>query len=149
MVKQALPRLRVSELWLAKRERAVSEADALTLAGTITPDAVPVLLDLDRERCALTIAGAPRSWTTWKSRLLAGDVDPGVSARLGETLAAWHRATFGMTRRGVSSPTTRRLISCALIRFYRTVSARRPSWLARSTPLENPDADHTRVPRPW
>jgi aminoglycoside phosphotransferase (APT) family kinase protein len=94
VVKQALPQLRVRELWLAKRERAISEAEALTLAATITPDAVPVLLDLDRDRCALTIAGAPRSWNTWKSRLLAGDVDPGVAARLGAILAAWHSATF-------------------------------------------------------
>jgi 5-methylthioribose kinase len=95
VVKQALPRLRVRELWLAKRERAISEADALGLVGTITPDTVPAVLDLDRDNCALTIAGAPSSWTTWKRRLLAGDVDPAIATRLGATLAAWHAATFG------------------------------------------------------
>jgi 5-methylthioribose kinase len=94
VVKQALPRLRVAELWLAKRERAISEAHALGLAGRITPDTVPAVLDLDRDRCALTITGAPAGWTTWKRRLLAGDVEPTVATRLGATLAAWHTATF-------------------------------------------------------
>ena len=94
IVKQALPQLRVSELWLAKRERAISEAEALTLAATITPDSVPVLIDSDRDNCALTIDGAPTSWSTWKSRLLAGDVDPTVASRLGSILAKWHGATF-------------------------------------------------------
>jgi aminoglycoside phosphotransferase (APT) family kinase protein len=94
VVKQALPRLRVRELWLAKRERAISEAEALALAGRITPDTVPAVLDLDRDNCALTIAGAPTSWGTWKSRLLAGDVDPTVASRLGSILASWHTATF-------------------------------------------------------
>jgi aminoglycoside phosphotransferase (APT) family kinase protein len=94
VVKQALPRLRVRELWLAKRERAISEAEALTIAATITPDAVPALIDSDRDNCALTIAGAPASWSTWKSRLLAGEVDPTVASRLGSILARWHGATF-------------------------------------------------------
>jgi aminoglycoside phosphotransferase (APT) family kinase protein len=94
VVKQALPQLRVSQLWLAKRERAISEAQALTLAARITPDAVPALIDSDRDNCALTIAGAPTSWSTWKSRLLAGDVDPTVASRLGSILARWHGATF-------------------------------------------------------
>lgn len=94
VVKQALPRLRVRELWLAKRERAISEARALGLVGRLTPDTVPALLDLDRDNCALTIAGAPASWTTWKRRLLAGDVDQAVATRLGATLAAWHTASF-------------------------------------------------------
>jgi aminoglycoside phosphotransferase (APT) family kinase protein len=94
VVKQALPQLRVRELWLAKRERAISEAEALTLAAMLTPDAVPALVDLDRDNCTLTIAGAPASWSTWKRRLLAGDVDPVVASRLGNILAAWHGATF-------------------------------------------------------
>ena len=48
VVKQALPRLRVEDEWLAKRERAINEARALRLAHTITPGCVPALLDVDR-----------------------------------------------------------------------------------------------------
>ena len=47
VVKQALPRLRVEDEWLAKRERAVNEARALQLAARITPGRVPALLDVD------------------------------------------------------------------------------------------------------
>jgi hypothetical protein len=59
VLKQALPRLRVADEWLANRERAINEAEALRLVGGITPDRVPVLVDLDRERCALVTSAAP------------------------------------------------------------------------------------------
>ena len=94
VVKQALPRLRVEDEWLAKRERAINEARALRLAHTITPGCVPALLDVDRDLCTLTMTAAPGDWRTWKDRLLAGEADVEVAHRLGEILAAWHGATF-------------------------------------------------------
>jgi 5-methylthioribose kinase len=94
VVKQALPRLRVEDEWLAKRERAITEARALEFAARITPGTVPALVDLDRDRCALTIAAAPPSWVPWKSRLLRGEADAAIASRLGAILAAWHRASF-------------------------------------------------------
>jgi 5-methylthioribose kinase len=126
VVKQALPRLRVPELWLAKRERAISEADALVLAATITPGAVPAVLDLDRDSCALTIAAAPRGWSTWKSRLLAGDADPAIASRLGSILGSWHRATVaddGVARRFADYEAFDQL---RVDPFYRTVAQRHP-----------------------
>jgi 5-methylthioribose kinase len=126
VVKQALPRLRVPDEWLAKRERAIGEADGLTLAREITPGHVPALLDLDRPRCALTIAAAPDTWVTWKSRLLAGAVDEAVAARLGGILAAWQRATFGdetVARRFADYEAFEQL---RVDPFYRTVALRRP-----------------------
>src|SRR5262245_5077530 len=94
VVKQALPRLRVEEEWLAKQERAINEARALELAGMITPGRVPAVLDVDSELCALTVAAAPAEWTTWKHRLLGGEADESVASELGALLAAWHGATF-------------------------------------------------------
>jgi tRNA A-37 threonylcarbamoyl transferase component Bud32 len=93
VVKQALPRLRVEDAWFAKRERAINEAAALRLAGSISPRSVPSLLDVDADACALTIAAAPEGWGNWKQRLLDDDVDPQVAARLGTLLAGWHTAT--------------------------------------------------------
>ena len=95
VVKQALPRLRVAEEWLAKRERTLTEAEALRLAGRLVPGSVPAVLDVDEEACALVVAHAPDAWQNWKAQLLAGDVDPAVAARLGATLAVWHRETEG------------------------------------------------------
>jgi Phosphotransferase enzyme family len=93
IVKQSLPRLRVQEEWLAKRERVLTEAEALRLAGRITPGAAPSVLDVHEESYTIVIDRAPDGWRTWKDDLLAGSADPAVAARLGELLAAWHRET--------------------------------------------------------
>ncbi len=93
VVKQSLPQLRVESEWLAKRERAITEARALTYAHRISPDAVPAVLDVDEERCALTIAAAPSAWRCWKDDLLDGHADADVGARLGSLLGRWHFAS--------------------------------------------------------
>jgi 5-methylthioribose kinase len=93
VVKQALPRLRVADEWLATQERALTEADALRLAADLTPGAVPAVLDVDEGSYAIVIAAAPDGWVNWKDELLRGDVDPAVGERLGALLAAWHHGT--------------------------------------------------------
>jgi 5-methylthioribose kinase len=95
VVKQSLPRLRVADEWLAKRERAITEARALEVAAGLIPGAVPRVLDLDLEACAFTIERAPASWPTWKEDLLLGRTDEAVAHRLGSLLAAWHAGTTG------------------------------------------------------
>lgn len=94
VVKQALPHLKVDDDWPAKRERAVTEAEALRLAASLTPRLVPEVLDADPEACALTISHAPATWRPWKDLLLAGTADPRVAAGLGSGLASWHRGTL-------------------------------------------------------
>jgi aminoglycoside phosphotransferase (APT) family kinase protein len=96
--KQALPRLRVADEWLAKRERALAEARALTIAHELTPGSVPRVIDVDPERCAITIEAAPRDWRVWKDDLLRGEADPAVADQLGRLLATWHRGTRGGMR---------------------------------------------------
>ena len=93
VVKQSLPRLRVADEWLAKRERVFTEARALRLQARLTPGRVPHVLDVDPDRFAITIAHAPEGWSDWKARLLAGVADPDVGAELGRVLGVWHRAT--------------------------------------------------------
>ncbi len=95
VVKQSLARLRVADEWLAKRERAVTEAQAIVLAASLMPRAVPRLLDLDRDACAFTIERAPAGWRTWKDSLLEGEADVTVAHQVGLLLAAWHAGTFG------------------------------------------------------
>jgi 5-methylthioribose kinase len=90
VLKQALPRLRVAEEWLAKRERALAEARALELAGALTPGSVPRVVDVDPVRCAIVIELAPPSMHTWKQDLLAGDAQPDVARELGRLLGCWH-----------------------------------------------------------
>jgi aminoglycoside phosphotransferase (APT) family kinase protein len=96
--KQALPRLRVADEWLAKRERALAEARALTIARGLAPGSVPRVIDVDPERCAITIEAAPPDWRAWKDDLLRGEADLAVADRLGRLLATWHRGTWGAVR---------------------------------------------------
>jgi aminoglycoside phosphotransferase (APT) family kinase protein len=93
VVKRALPRLRVAEVWEASAERSFTEAAALRWAASITPEAVPDVLAVDRSRHAIVIALAPDSYANWKQTLLAGIVRPAVGGRLGALLAAWHVAS--------------------------------------------------------
>lgn len=93
VVKQSLPRLRVRDEWCAPRERVLTEADALVLAGTLTPGSVPRVLDRDATRNIIVLERAPAGWTDWKSMLLAGVVDPPVAERLALVLASWHAGT--------------------------------------------------------
>lgn len=93
VVKQSLPLLRVTEDWPAKRERVITEAEALRLAGQLTPGAVPEVLDCDAASFVITLARAPDSWRNWKAVLLSGEADAGAASELGRVLAAWHSKT--------------------------------------------------------
>ena len=126
VVKQALPRLRVADEWLAKRERAITEADALRLAARIEPDSVPDVLDVDEDACALTVARAPGGWPNWKEELLKGHADPRVARSLGSLLARWHESTEGdddVARRFSDSEAFEQL---RIDPYYRTVMRRWP-----------------------
>lgn len=130
VVKQARARLVVEDEWLAKRERAVTEAAALDLAGTLVSDSAPALLDVDPAACVLVVAWAPPAWSDWKTRLLRGEVDVGVAVRLGEILAVWHAAT-------AQDPDTARAFDDAeafeqlrVDPYHRTVMRRRPDLAA-------------------
>ncbi|HVE75586.1 MAG TPA: aminoglycoside phosphotransferase family protein [Actinomycetota bacterium] len=95
VVKQALPQLRVDQEWFAKTDRAVSEGRALEIFGKLTPDAVPRVLDIDREGHAITMSAAPPRWQNWKTLLLSGEIDTQVGTRLGKLLGTWHASTGG------------------------------------------------------
>lgn len=99
VVKRALNKLRVRSEWLAKPERALTEAAAIDVLHRITPDQTPELLDLDPERFTLVMSAANPSWTSWKARLLHDRLDATVELAVGRTLGAvlgtWHLASSG------------------------------------------------------
>lgn len=93
VVKRALPRLRVAQVWEASAERSHTEAAALRWAHDVAPDAVPRVVAMDRENSVLVIELAPSGYDDWKQQLLAGEVRADVGNRLGELLAEWHVAS--------------------------------------------------------
>jgi tRNA A-37 threonylcarbamoyl transferase component Bud32 len=90
VVKRALPRLRVAQEWHSSPTRVLREADAMIFARSVRPDNVPEIVDIDEEGLTIVMRAAPDSMENWKSRLLAGVIDPGVGGLLGDALAAWH-----------------------------------------------------------
>lgn len=125
VVKQALPRLQVADEWLADPHRAASEAEALRVTASLTPAAVPPLIDVDAQRCALVIEEAPGNWRNWKSALLDGHADPGVAERLGAILSVWQRETWedrAIAGRLPAGPFEQLRIDP----YYRTVMRRHP-----------------------
>jgi 5-methylthioribose kinase len=90
VAKEALPRLRVADEWLSSPARVLVEADAIAFAGTVRPDNVPAIVDVDEERLVIVMTPAPAGVANWKARLLGGDIDPTIGGFLGEVLADWH-----------------------------------------------------------
>jgi len=124
VVKQALPRLRVAEEWLAKRERIATEAAALRWAASATPEAVPTILDADPAAFTISIARAPLGWTDWKACLLNGDANPAVAARLGVVLAVWHATTRDDPAMAACFDAAEAFDQLRVDPYYRTVMAR-------------------------
>lgn len=97
VVKRALGKLLVRDEWLAKPERAVTEAAAIEVLHGITPEQTPELLDVDPERFTLVMSAAPGTWVPWKTRLLGNHLDAPseieTARELGQVLGTWHRRT--------------------------------------------------------
>ena len=126
VVKQSLPRLRVAEEWLAKRERVLTEAAALHWTRMVTPAAVPAVFDVDEAMCAVTIEHAPTAWQNWKTCLLNGAADPAVTARLGTTLAAWHTASWAGAAGSDRFDDGEAFVQLRVDPYYRTIMVRHP-----------------------
>ncbi|MCS3844071.1 phosphotransferase family protein [Microbacterium sp. AK031] len=127
VLKQARAKLAVAEAWFAPRERVLREAEGLRVLSGIDPDAAPAVVDLDSEALTMTMEQAPDDWTDWKTRLLAGDVDPAIAAQLGGSLSRMHQATRGGS--GLSAELVADVETFDVLRiepYHRTAARRNP-----------------------
>jgi 5-methylthioribose kinase len=91
VIKQSRERLRVAMEWRARLERIWTEEAALELLGSILPNGtVPRVLFNDRANYLFAMTCAPDEAVTWKSRLLADDVDVTIASRVGDVLGTIH-----------------------------------------------------------
>jgi 5-methylthioribose kinase len=127
VLKQSLGRLRVADEWLAKRERIITEANALQLANRLTPGAVPAVIDVDVEGLTLTMARAPQEWRNWKDCLLHGEAEPTIAHRLGSVLGTWHRETADHMEIASRFNDLEAFDQLRVDPYYRTVMRRRPA----------------------
>ncbi len=132
VVKQALDQLLVEGDWFATPERAVTEAAALSMLRSLTPDYVPELVDASPADHALVMTAAPADWRTWKARLLAdefdGEHERAAASVLGTVLANWHTATAGDRSIAARFDDYEAFEQLRIAPFHRTVLARHPVW---------------------
>jgi len=96
VVKRALPRLRVAQVWEAPVSRNASEVEWMLEAGRIVPDAVPQVLAHDAARGAFAMTYlAPADHPVWKTELMDGRIDSAFAGRVGGLVAAIHAGTAG------------------------------------------------------
>src|SRR5579883_938913 len=87
VLKQSLGKLRVEQDWFSDRGRIFRESGVLRgLAPLLPAGSLPEVLFEDRENCLFAMSAAPPEAQSWKSLLLAGQVDPEIAAVIGRML---------------------------------------------------------------
>ena len=134
VVKQALPRLRVRDVWQAKPERTDTEAAALRLCGELTPAAVPRLLAHAPEQHVLAMELLPAAARNWQAEIGAGRTHAGEGRWAGVTLGTWHAATAGRADVAAAFDDFEAFEQLRLRPFHETVMRRRPELAATLAP---------------
>lgn len=92
VLKQALPRLRVSVEWLSDPRRIEREAAGMReLAKLAPPGAITPFIFLDAPYFVLAMEAVPQPHQNWKTMLLAGDVRTSHIEQFGNLLGSIHR----------------------------------------------------------
>ncbi|HSO06320.1 MAG TPA: aminoglycoside phosphotransferase family protein [Pelomicrobium sp.] len=95
-VKRALPKLKVTQEWLAPVERNRFEYAWFETAARVVPAAVPTLLGMDEESGSFAMAYLdPVRYPVWKAQLRDGVIEETTAAEVGRRVAAIHAATAG------------------------------------------------------
>jgi 5-methylthioribose kinase len=140
VVKQALPRLRVKDEWLADRSRIFRERDALVDAATLLPRGwVPEVLWSDEPNYLFAMRAAEEPSEFWKNRLLEGRLEPEWARRagiaLGLTIRGSWRSEFFERKYGDRTA----FDQLRTDPYYRTIARRNPDvarhveeWLPRT-----------------
>jgi 5-methylthioribose kinase len=91
VIKQCRERLRVAMEWRARLDRIWTERATLELLHSILPEGtVPTVLFEDLPLYLFAMTCAPDDAVTWKTHLIAGQLDPDIAARLGTILGTVH-----------------------------------------------------------
>jgi 5-methylthioribose kinase len=91
VVKQALPKLQVSDEWMSRVERSATEARAATVLERLLPGgAILSPIHIDERRSLFIMPSAPLAAETWKALLMRGELSS-ISARtVGDMLGQLH-----------------------------------------------------------
>jgi 5-methylthioribose kinase len=91
ILKQALPKLRVSVDWFSDPERIKVEANALRWMNQSAPGTAPEFIFEDAPKFLMAMEAIPNGHENWKSVLLAGQIVPDHFEQFGKLLGTIHR----------------------------------------------------------
>ena len=135
-VKRALPKLRVGADWYAPVSRNQYEWEWLRLAAGIVPRSVPTPLAHDPQLGLFAMAFLPGdAYPLWKQQLLAGRIDVGTAARVGQLLATLHNATAGRAEVASAFDTLENFHALRLEPYLLATAARHPDLRPALTSL--------------
>lgn len=92
-VKQPLPQLKVAKEWKVPVERVFHEIDWLKTVGGIVPGHVPRVYGHDEASKSFVMEFLGPRYRNWKAELLAGHVQAGDAAAVGDILGRIHAET--------------------------------------------------------
>lgn len=134
VLKQALPRLRVKDEWLADRARIWRERDSLEAVARLLPEGwVPKVLWSDEPNFLFAMEAAPEPAEFWKSRLLAGQIDAALAKRAGIALGLTIRETWKSPADAQRFGDQTAFDQLRIDPYYRTIARRNPDIAAEVT----------------
>jgi len=150
VIKQCRERLRVAMDWRARLDRIWTEHATLELLRAILPaGTVPDVLFEDRREYLFAMTCAPDDAVTWKTQLMAGDVDPTIAGRLGAILATIHTEAPGHRALHGTLADTSLFEELRVDPYYRTVARAHPEFAphihALIAAMDRPAAERTLV----
>jgi len=132
VIKQCRERLRVAMDWRARLDRIWTEHATLQVLRAILPQGtVPHVLFEDRSNYLFAMTCAPDDAVTWKTHLMAGQVDQGIAARLGTILGTIHAEGRGHPALGATLADTTLFDELRVDPYYRTIARSDPDLAPR------------------
>jgi 5-methylthioribose kinase len=94
VVKQSREKLQTDAPWFSRLDRIFRETAVMAVVGPLLPEeAIPRILDEDRENYAYAMDAVDANHAVWKRELLAGRVREEIALRLADYLSTIHART--------------------------------------------------------
>jgi 5-methylthioribose kinase len=136
VIKQCRERLRVAMDWRARLDRIWTERATLDLLHSILPEGtVPAVLFEDRAEYLFAMTCAPDDSVTWKTHLMAGQIDPDIVARLGTILGTIHARAHEHSALRKTLSDTSLFEELRVDPYYRTAARAHPDIAPRISAL--------------
>ncbi len=127
VAKQALPFLRVAEVWAYDVGRSSVEHRCLsTINRLLGPGVAPSVVFTDDDNHAFGMTCAPPGGATWKELLLAGQIELRDGYQAGDLLGRIHTASASDPQVAVDFDDLQTMIQGRIDPYHRSVAARHP-----------------------